>query len=93
MKKTICTLTAGLLTAIFSHFLPAAEEGRETIWPVSDQVGMYSYREKSLVGYTNLKADGKVRNKIEIQRDENGNITGKKHDDENGRDGENRVGP
>ncbi len=52
--------------------------------PVSDQVGMCSYRVKNLVGYIKMDAGGKEVNRIVIERDADGNIVRKVHYDKNG---------
>ncbi|MFK5952499.1 MAG: hypothetical protein QM498_05525, partial [Desulfobacterium sp.] len=42
--------------------------------PVSDQVGMYSYRVNDLVEYTKSDPQGQVVKRISIHRDEHGNV-------------------
>ena len=51
--------------------------------PVSDQVGMYSYRVNDLVEYTKSDPQGQVVKRISIQRDEHGNVVGKTHYNQN----------
>lgn len=82
-RFTLYLMSMILCSLLFN--IPAYPENNVRKWPVSTQVGMYSYRAKDLVGYTSLNPEGQIINKIIIKRDPQDEIIKKEHLDISGR--------
>ena len=81
MEKIFSVSFMAVFISIFFFAVPLFAENNGKKWPVSDQVGMYSYRAKELLGYTSLDGHGKILKRIVIKRDQNNDIIEKIHFD------------
>lgn len=81
MKKLFSISLMAIIAGTFLFTIPSCAQNNVKKWPVSDQVGMYSYRVKELIGYTASDSHGQISKKIVIKRNQNDDIIEKMHFD------------
>jgi hypothetical protein len=72
MKKQFSISLMAIIVGTFLFTIPSYAQDNVKKWPVSDQVGMYSYRVKDLIGYTCSSGHEQVSKKIIIKRNQRG---------------------
>jgi hypothetical protein len=85
MKHQLFTYISMILLGAFLSAPSASGDDNKKTYPVSSQVGMYSYRVKGLTGYISKDSKDQIKKTVKIKRNEKGEVIAKTHYNPDGR--------